>query len=194
MDKGIAMKNLCDMVDTIEHLNKNYFITDGTLLGAVRGGGFIDFDEDVDIGVFGFEWSIGEFAELTKILMKLGFVLYHSFGKYGEAFEVAWRRDGVKVDMFFYWKRADEYIFHAFLNGGRTLPDDIIEFSYPLSQLCPWVGHYLANGELKIIDLVGRQFKTPCDPIKFLETKYGPDWRTPTQQWNWATSPLNRTK
>lgn len=222
MDKKIAMNNLLDITRSIELLDKMYFITDGTLLGAVRGGDFIDFDEDVDIGVFGHQWSLHEFVELIKRLMMQGFILYHSFGKFGECFEAAWMRNGVKVDMFFYWKveklepgfgkltdengsyqgngiteisTVNKYIFHAFLNGGRTLPDDIIEFSYPAEELLHCSDDYpVIVDELKKVKLKDNEFFAPCQPTKFLETKYGHDWRTPNQRWSWANSPLNRVK
>lgn len=186
MDKEKAFSNLCDAVGVLDKFGLRYFLTDGTLLGAVREGDFIGHDSDIDIGVFMIDWSLPRFAKVFEEMMRKGFILYHSFGVFGKHFECAWRRNGIKVDFFFYYEAEDDngnpvYRFNAFNNGGRTLPDDIITYEYFSSHL----------EELDSIYFRDRFFICPSDRVKFLETKYGPEWRTPTSKWNWATSPKN---
>lgn len=41
----------CEIIDVCDRLNITYFIMGGTALGAVRHGGFIPWDDDLDIGM-----------------------------------------------------------------------------------------------------------------------------------------------
>lgn len=184
MDKDKALKNLIDARDVLNGFNLNYFLVDGTLLGCIREGDFIGHDTDLDIGVFMDEWTIKTLSRVMEKMMKKGFILYHSFGKFGECFEVAWRRDGIKLDFFFYHWQGDKAVFHAFLNGGRTLPDDIITYEYP-SELI---------NERKAHLFKGAEFVIPADPEKVLICKYGEDWRVPKTKWRWDFDPKNVVK
>ncbi len=132
MDKQKALDNLCDAVNILQHHGLTYLLVDGTLLGAARGGDFIDHDTDIDIGVMSDEWTLEILRDVFYSMMEAGFILYHSFGIFGNHFELAWRRDGIKIDFFFYYYVPGGKIrFNAFLNGGRTLPDDILTYEYP---------------------------------------------------------------
>jgi hypothetical protein len=41
------------------------------------------------------------------------------------------------------------------------------------------------------LTFLGRTFLAPSDPVAFLVTKYGPEWRTPVTTWDWAWGPRN---
>lgn len=183
MDNQKALKNLIDATEVLEKCGLTYFLVDGTLLGAVREGSFIGHDTDIDVGVFMNEWTIDKMAEVLKEMMTKGFILYHSFGEFGRHFEVAWRRDGIKVDFFFYYQVGDKMRFNAFLNGGRTLPDDILTYEYPSS--------YFIKEKLIFIWIDGEVFICPDDPHEICRLKYGDDYMTPKTKWDWATSPKN---
>lgn len=184
MDKIKAINNLKDAIECLDKHNFTNFIIDGTLLGAIREGDFIEHDTDIDLGVFMDEWTIDKLGDFLKDMMRAGFILYHSFGKFGEHFELAWYRDGIKVDFFFYYKVGDKIRFNAFLNGGRTLPDDILTYEYD--------AQYFIKDLLWEEKFNGFKVRTPRFPKQILEQKYGKDWETPTKKWDWAHGPKNR--
>jgi hypothetical protein len=182
MDKQKATQNLIDAIDTLNDQGLTNFIIDGTLLGAIREGDFIAHDTDIDIGVMMEEWTIDILAEVFKNMMYKGFILYHSFGIFGKHFELAWYRDGIKVDFFFYYKVGDKIRFNAFLNGGRTLPDDILTYEYDA------INFNISNTMV----FNGLIVNVPFAPEQILIQKYGEDWKTPKTKWDWANGPKNK--
>ena len=63
---------LIDVTNILESLEIEYFLTDGTLLGAVREGDFIPWDWDVEITVLS-ESIYPKTAELIEKAKIMGF-------------------------------------------------------------------------------------------------------------------------
>lgn len=181
MDNQKAFENLRDTTQLLNLSNLNYFLIDGTLLGIIRENNFIGHDTDIDLGVYMEEWDLDIFCKFVYKMMYAGFILYHSFGVFGKHFEAAFYRNGIKIDLFFYYKVGDKIRFNAFLNGGRTLPNDILTYEYDAYNF----------DRLGFVDFNGYNFRVPSNPLEVLEAKYGVDWRVPNKKWNWATSPKN---
>ena len=106
------------------------------------------------------------------------------FGDFSNCFEMSLRRDNTKLDLFFYRKDGDFRIFHAFKNGGRTLPDDIITYEYKKELI--------ENLSTRLF--YGRLYPIPSSASRVLEAKYGPDWLTPVKRWDWMYGPRNVRK
>ena len=54
----ISLNVLKKVIEVCEKLNLTYWITYGTLLGAIRHGGFIPWDDDLDIAMKADEYEI----------------------------------------------------------------------------------------------------------------------------------------
>jgi len=182
MNREHAAKLLHDMHLVLTEYGIRHFLIDGTLLGAVREGDFIAHDLDMDIGVFAEDWTAMKLFALTTELQKQGIDLVHQLGDFDKYFELAFRRDGIKIDLFFYRRDGEYRVFHAFRNGGRNLPDDVITYEYNAELIENIKPMYFQN----------ESYPAPADPIAVLEAKYGHEWRTPVTKWDWADGPNNK--
>jgi len=72
--------------ETCEKLNLNYFLVCGSALGAKRHGGFIPWDDDLDVGMYREDYN--KFIELAPPLLPEGIFLqnYHSDPEYRNIF------------------------------------------------------------------------------------------------------------
>ncbi len=146
-----------------------WWIQDGTLLGAVRSGGPIPGDNDIDIGIHAADFH----PSLVDDLAAAGFTLRRSRGLTGTGplkVAVAWA--GVPIDIFGMYARGDEWHYVVKLRG--------IEIE---NRFRPF-----AVGRIEFLGL-----EVPCpDPAEgFLVAEYGPDWRVPKADWHYAFSPHN---
>lgn len=168
MNPQSALENLTLAVATLKRAGVRAFLVDGTLLGAVRERKFIAHDRDVDLGVF-----IGEHQlDLPIRLEAVGLRHTRTYGTVERGLQYAFRRNSVKVDTFFYYT-DDAGHYHAAWKDGEP-----IRYSYPPFALAP-------------LSFLGAQWLAPADPEAFLVAKYGPDWRTPVTEWDWAWGPRN---
>lgn len=181
MNNENALKNLVDAVDCIEMIEKKCFLIDGTLLGVIREGNFIAHDLDLDLGVYMEDWEISDFMFFVDSMERKDFTLHHTFGEWGRHFEASFKRHDIKIDLFFYYKAEDKRRFNAFLNGGRTLPADILTYEYEADLI----------ENLKEVEFKGHKFMIPAEPEKVLVAKYGEDWKTPNTSWRWDFDPKN---
>ena len=165
---------LLDAMETvlaaIEEAGVEPFLAYGTLLGAVRDGGFIGHDSDADLGYVSqhphpAEASMESFR-LQRRLVEMGF----SINRYsGLAFKVVVREsDGMPrgLDVFGGLMLDD----HLYLMGevGHPFQRDWIE---PRSQ----------------VTMEGRTFPAPAQPGHMLEAMYGESWRIPDPAYQFET-------
>jgi len=167
-----ALANLVAARDALTSCGARPFLVDGTLLGCVREGAFIAHDLDVDLGCFAEDLNA---QAMTDAMAAYGFAPWKSYGTPGRGFQLSFKRDAIKLDVFFYYLAADIGRFHA-----AWLKGEPIRYTYPPFSLAP-------------LSFLGETFLAPADPIRFLVTKYGPDWRTPVTPWDWAWGPKNAT-
>ena len=184
MNHENAAKLLRDVHQVLDGMGKKHFLIDGTLLGYYREGGFIAHDTDMDIGVFFEEWTPMQIFKLTTELGNRYITLKHQLGDFDKYFEVSYRRDGIKIDLFFYRRQGPWRIFHAFLNAGRNLPEDVITYEYPAELI----------EEMAEVEFVGEKIMAPKNIGGVLVAKYGPDWHVPVTDWDWKYGPKNVRK
>lgn len=144
-------RGLEEFAEVLERLGARYFLADGALLGAVRNGDFIPWDDDVGIWMKAEDFRILVTA-ITAEIESSGFHVTQGHRRnpklniymYGEKFELeSWRRRGT-------WR----------VRWGLKIP-----------------AHLLDNpGQ---IQLRGRFYPCPNPHEEFLEHRYGEDWKTP---------------
>ena len=114
--------------------------------------------------------------EIIHKFIENGWRIEDIFGKRDQGFELAFSRKGVKLDIFFFYKEGDRYWHGAWKRTEKG--ENLIKYYYD-------------KFDLKETEFKGRKFSIPADPLKYIETKYGPGWQTPVKDWDWAFGPSN---
>jgi hypothetical protein len=166
-----GLRAIGEAVGVLKSQGIDVWIQDGTLLGAVRDNKIIEWDHDLDLGVYSWQWT----SDCHNALINNGFTLKSSFNRPESDYQQHWVKYGVKFDIFHYYKEQDGRIWHG-MKGGR------FRFYYPREfHLAP-------------VSLMGKEFPAPYPPQDFLKTKYGNDWRTPKKKWLAGSGPKNSKK
>jgi len=185
MDEAKASQVVRDASQILNGLDLFPFLTCGTLLGYHREGGFIDWDQDLDVGVF-----VPSDPSIVKdAFIKRGYKCVADLGANDCGKEYGFKKHGLqyKIDVFFYYydKDRDLYWQSVWKGAGET------EYSGPLAQMIKY--NYFKFG-LKEIEFYGCKMYVPDDVGKFIEMQYGPNWRIPDKNWGWWKSPFNLEK
>lgn len=176
MDHRLAFRNLVDIRDVLEAHGLHPWLTDGTLLGFHREKKILDHDIDTDFGMEATELT----PDIPVWLQEKGFALCHSLGRPDLGFEYAFVRDNIRTDIFFFYEDNGKFYHAAWLGSEKGL--NMIKYVY--DPFFP----------LQRVTFLGEDFWAPGDIEKYVLTKYGPDWRTPKTQWDWAFSPVNHVR
>lgn len=162
------------LLDTIDVLNKNnipYWIDEGTLLGIIRDGDIIPWDNDADIGVS------GEYAEqvlklwpqfFPKYIVRKRPMIDKWINSEVRSLKIQTIREKLlkidfHVDIFFKYKHQDMY---RWFNGGAYKQVNAKHFD-----------------NLKKIQWMGREISIPSDPEEYLTMDYG-NWRIPDKNFD----------
>jgi len=156
MDVAIAEKLLLEVKEVMDRLGVQFFLRQGTCLGAVRDNAFIPWDDDLDLGVI---LGVKGFTEqkikpLLAAFREIGF--YVQSESSDSVIYATLLRDDIRVDVLFH-RVIDEQIYHW---PGIWFPVTLFN-------------------QLKEINFIGETFLVPNPPEEYLRIKYGPDWQTP---------------
>ncbi|MHA3916289.1 adenylyltransferase/cytidyltransferase family protein [Halovulum sp. GXIMD14793] len=161
-----ALHAACAALD--QQFQGKYFLTDGTLLGHVRDGGFILGDYDIDLGM-----RIAEFNEaLVADMQAAGFGLLRRDGSPDDGLVLQFMRDGVRLDLLFFYPDDQGLKVTHHLRGKRLVA------RFPDFALRP------ARFE-------GAEVMIPSPPEPYLVTAYGHDWRRPVRVWDYRYATRN---
>ena len=156
MDVAIAEKLLLEVKEVMDRLGVQFFLRQGTCLGAVRDNAFIPWDDDLDVGVI---LGVNGFTEqsikpLLAAFREIGF--YVQSESSDSVIYASLLRDNIRADVMFH-RVIDEQIYHW---PGIWFPVALFN-------------------QLKEINFIGETFLVPNPPEEYLKIKYGPDWQTP---------------
>lgn len=153
IDKKVALENLKVILDIMKKNCVRITPACGSLLGIIREGDFIDWDEDIDLNVL--EEDIEAFKNSLWDLREAGFELFRC-ERCGHLYSI--RRNGEYVDFYIMRKISPE----VRTNMG---PDFVLD-------------KHLIN--LMDYDFKGVTIQIPVEYENYLTLMYG-DWRTPVQ-------------
>ena len=156
-----------NLIDVNMHLNRfdiPHFLIGGTLLGAVRDKNILEWEKDIDLGIFTNHCDyLSNIYNALKQLEILGFTVTKFFPTC-----ITLDR-GIRVDLFAFFKGADGYYCRL---GDYQL-------TYPFECL----------NSLDKIDLYGNKYSIPHNSELFLSTQYGENWKIPNKNFNILNCP-----
>ena len=179
MDKAVAQKNLIDFTNVLRKYKVRWFLTFGTCLGAFREGKIIEHDKDLDVGIMQEDFSYG----MLKGFYDAGFQIKFTFGMRFLGQEIAFVRDGVKIDLMFFYTKGDKAYNALWQNGGRNGMSDIVKLVYPRNLFDEFVE----------MNMCGHNFLVVKNTEEYIKTIYGETWNVPDKEWQWWASPKNIT-
>ncbi|MCX6785941.1 MAG: hypothetical protein NTZ18_03775 [Candidatus Komeilibacteria bacterium] len=158
----IAKKNLLDFKNILDRLGIVFWLDGGTLLGAYRDHNFCANDEDdVDLCCWD-NWMVLA-DELIARAAEKGFEVKRRW-----ELEIAFKRDGYKIDLFFNKKNGKEAYTYLYRPG-----------TFNIDKFVVIPAHFYE--ELELIEFHGALFNRPRNIEEYLTLKYG-DWRTPVNR------------
>ena len=168
--------------DLCRQIGQDYYLISGTFLGIVRDGAFIGNDHDIDAGIDEHALSEDLVPSLEKHpdfeIRKVDRILRRRENNGAVQYELMEspaiiqfvHRSGVLFDLFIHFKEA-----------GVTWHGD---------SMHRWDN---SNFDLSGYEFLGREFRAPSDPDRYLTENYGPDWRTPKSDFDSMVDTPNMT-
>jgi len=158
MNKIQAKKMLFDMADVLEEIGLQFFLSDGTCLGAYREKDFIEYDDDVDLKAKA-EDFVPKYPLLVEKIKEKGYGIWKGKFPFRRVSRMSVRKESFHVD-----------ICGLYLIGNeRWLPGKKHSFVWP--------ARLFDNPEQ--IDFLGRRFNIPTPVTEYLALTYESDYMTP---------------
>ena len=174
-DNAKAFQLLCLVVRLFDFFKVPYHLEGGTLLGFVRDGGILEWDDDLDVSV------PAEFALRAYVVLKL---LAFSGWRVDKRRMSTFKTVGIKGPRIIKIRDYSRGVFRT----GRVYIDVLIK--YQEDSACYWQAkdrlmsvsskYYEGFDE---IEVDGQKFKVPVRFEDYLTEKYG-DWRIPVKEWD----------
>jgi cytidyltransferase-like protein len=159
--------NLKLAIDVLTANQCTWWLEAGTCLGAIREKDFIPHDPDIDIGLHPKELHLWD--KLQADMMAAGFTFYRAWTHGKKNTELSFRRNGVKLDFFFFRDDGDFWWHGAFGPDPEGGWGKNVEF-------LPHVFSARLFKELQPITFHGLPCYVPNPPERYLLERYGGSW------------------
>jgi len=192
VEKGVSL--LSGVVNIIEHLKIEYWLEGGTCLGAVRDKHFIPWDHDVDLGIkFDSEKKLNLLINELNAIYKVESRKFST--KHRKQFNGTYRLIKISPNKSIFSKfkeqllknigYKDEFCLDIFIFYKQPLNGDInnIVYKYVVFGKVGYHNRRYLEDTKKIV-FYNREYKIPNKVTEWLETKYGPDWKIPREEWH----------
>lgn len=160
-----------DVCELLERVGIEAWLHAGSLLGAVRDGEFIAWDNDLDLCVVAdgkFEWPT-----IENVLQNAGYEKIREFTCDGRITEEAFAFGESHFDIFA-MEPIDSNMARLFLY--KRLPNITYDNKDQISVM--YIDTYIPYGK-RHINISGWDIPVPENAESLLEKQYGPNWRTP---------------
>ena len=175
-----GMQIVLEIDKALNHTNACFFVDGGTLLGLIRDGKLIDWDLDIDFGIYimpDFSWK-----DLEKSLNEIGFVLDHQFRFKNDITEQTYRRGVASIDFFNHTNYEDGTIFYSYYSKEKYNYKAENQIHTMLVKTCRISG-------TKVLKITEGNVHIPIEAESYLEGLYGASWRIPNPDWKPGSGP-----
>lgn len=178
-----AVKFMHENVKVMNESGIDFWIEGGTLLGALRDKKLIPWDHDLD---FGMKYTTEE--QMKRLIRKLRRHFYVSVRSFPKTSKI-WQLGKYRVLKIFPRKNfifKEDLCLDLFVYYEGKLPDsNEVVYKYVVWDRNAYHRkEFLDN--IESIEFYGGEVPVPGNPEKFIEVKYGENWRTPIKEWNVA--------
>ena len=188
MDQAAAMILLKDVTNVLDAYGCTHWLSDGTLLGAIRQNGFIAHDYDIDLGVWAADFDI---RVMHDLISKFSCQIRRLQGKPDDGMILSIGRADLHLDMFFYYPynqgkdqhkdktrkaagAASTYSCLYFMEKPYNTSNKAKRYDCLTPAVQPLVRHKFH----------GSHFWVPKNAKQHLKAIYGPDWYVPNADWD----------
>lgn len=194
-------------LQVLEGKGLEYWMDFGTLLGACRDSSFIEWDSDIDFGIFpnqvglivglkqefknaGFEMEVISYrgkvhqVHLYRQIPSVNFNVYHEGGEHYWSLWLVPNNDISRANSrLAHQKGYMNKVYRSAVKMARFLiPKHVISRLFRDKIVVTEVPRSFFDRQEEI-SFMGHRFCIPGDRETYLEFRYGEDWKTPRQDW-----------
>ncbi len=165
-----------EVFDALKDSGFVYYIGAGGLLGLIREGGFLKYDDDLDYFIK--MPDANGWAKLTRMLEKAGFRLMHLFFGDDKILELAFQKEGIQIDFIGLFQKNDDEMYYYSLYREKNI-------EYADNEVSTAITHLDNIDECTVKEVNESLFMLPKDWEKVIVAAYGKSWRTPIKNFSW---------